>query len=59
MLSLAGRAEVFSLHSLGLFLFPTLLLEKDPVSVDQFLKGETKMVHQVEAATGELAATYT
>ena len=57
MLTLAGGAEVVSLPSLGLFLFPTLLLEKDPAVVDQFLKGETMMVHQVEAATSELAAT--
>ena len=54
MLTLAGGAEVVSLPSLGLFLFPTLLLEKDPAVADQFLKGETMMVHQVEAATSEL-----
>ena len=59
MLTLAGRAEVVSLASLGLFLFPTLLLEKDPAVADQFLKGETMMVHQVEAATSELAAAST
>ena len=41
MLTLAGGAEVVSLPSLGLFLFPTLLLEKDPAVADQFLKGET------------------
>ena len=39
--TLAGGAEVVSLPSLGLFLFPTLLLEKDPAVADQFLKGET------------------
>ena len=54
LLTLAGGAEFVSLPSLGLFLFPTLLLEKDPAEVDQFLKGETMMVHQVEAATTEL-----
>ena len=59
MLSLAGRAEVFTLHSLGLFLFPTLLLEKDPAVVDQFLKGETMIVHQVEAAASSLVAAST
>ena len=59
MLTLAGGAEVVSLPSLGLFLFPTLLLEKDPAMVDQFVKEETMMVHQVEAATSELAATST
>ena len=57
--TLAGGAEVVSLPSLGLFLFPTLLLEKDPAVADQFLKGETMMVHQVEAATSELAAAST
>ena len=45
MLTLAGGAEVVSLASLGLFLFPTLLLERDPAVVDQFLKGEIMMVH--------------
>ena len=54
MPTLAGRAEVFSLSFLGLFLFPTLLLEKDPAVADQFLKGETILLHQVEAATREL-----
>ena len=53
MLTLAGRAEVVSLASLGLFLF---LLEKDPAVADQFLKGETVMVHQVEAAASSLVA---
>merc|ERR1712026_326561 len=57
--TLAGGAEVVSLPSLGLFLFPTLLLEKDPAVADQFLKGETMMVHQVEAATSELDAAST
>ena len=52
MLTLAGRAEVVSLSFLDLF--PTLLLEKDPAVADQFLKRETIMVHQVEAATREL-----
>ena len=56
MLTLAGGAEVVSLASLGLFLFPTLLLEKDP-AVDQFLKGEIMMVHQVEAAASSLGNT--
>ena len=37
--TLAGG--VVSLPSLGLFLFPTLLLEKDLAMADQFLKGET------------------
>ena len=41
--TLAGG--VVSLPSLGLFLFPTLLLEKDLAMADQFLKGETMMVH--------------
>ena len=48
MLTLAGRAEVVSLASLGLFLF---LLEKDPAMADQFLKGETMTVL---AVTSEL-----
>ena len=37
--TLAGG--VVSLPSLGLFLFPTLLLEKDLAMADHFLKGET------------------
>ena len=45
LLTLAGGAEVVSLPSLGLFLFPTLLLERDPAVVDQIM-----MVHQVEVA---------
>ena len=45
MLTLAGRAEVLSLSFLGLISFPTLLLEKDPAMVDQFLNGETITVH--------------
>ena len=52
--TLAGRAEVVSLPSLGLFLFPTLLLERDPAVMDQIM-----MVHQVEVAISELAATST
>ena len=36
--------EVISLSFIGLFLFPTLLLEKDLSMVDQFLKGETMTV---------------
>ena len=56
MLTLAGRVEVISLSFLGLFLFPTLLLEKDSAMADQFLKGETMLVHQVEAATSAGAA---
>ena len=51
---LAGGKEVVSLSFLGLFLFPTLLLEKDPAMADQFLKGETLLVQQVEAAIREL-----
>ena len=54
MLTLAGGAEVVSLPSLGLFLFPPLLLERDLAVVDQIM-----MVHQVEAATSELAAAST
>ena len=46
MPTLTDRAQVVSLSFLGLFLFPTLLLEKDPAVADQFLKGETMMVHQ-------------
>ena len=37
--TLTGRAQVVSLSFLGLFLFPTLLLEKDLAMADQFLKG--------------------
>ena len=51
---LPGGAEVVSLSFLGFFLFPTLLLVEDPAVADQFLKGETMTVHQVEAATTEL-----
>ena len=54
MLTLAGGAEVVSLPSLGLFLFPTLLLERDPAVVDQIM-----MVHQVEVAASSLVATST
>ena len=46
--------EVVSLSFLGLFLFSTLFLVEDLAVADQFLKGETMMVHQVEAATTEL-----
>ena len=42
LLTLAGGAEVVSLSFLGLFLFPALLLEKDPAMVDQFLKWGTR-----------------
>ena len=59
MLTLAGGAEVVSLSFLGLFLFPTLLLQKDLAVADQFLKGEIMMVHQVEAAASSLVATST
>ena len=54
MLTLAGEAEVISLSFLGLFLFSTLFPVEDPAVADQFLKGETMMVHQVETATTEL-----
>ena len=46
--------EVVSLSFLGLFLFSTLFLVEDLAVADRFLKGETMMVHQVEAATTEL-----
>ena len=52
MLTLAGGAEVISLSFLGLFLFPTLFLEKAPAVADQFLKRETMTVHQVWGAAG-------
>ena len=52
MLTLAGGAEVVSLPSLGLFLFPTLLLERDPAVVDQIM-----MVHQVEVAASVAIST--
>ena len=54
LLTPAGGAEVVSLSFLGLFLFPALLLEKRLVVAEQFLKGETMAVYQVEAATSEL-----
>ena len=54
LLTLTGRAVVVSLSILGPFLFPTFLLERDSAVVDQYLKGETMMVHQVKAATSEL-----
>ena len=54
MLTLAGGADVISLSFLGLFLFPTLFPVEDPAVADQFLKGETVTVHQVEATTSEL-----
>ena len=38
----------------GLFLFSTLFPVEDLAVADQFLKGETMMVHQVEAAISEL-----
>ena len=43
LLTLTGGAEIVSLSFLGLY--PSLLLEKDPALADQFLKGETMMVH--------------
>ena len=57
--SLAGSEAgsptgVISHPQFGLFFFPTLLLEKDLAMADQFLKGETMSVHQVEAATSKL-----
>ena len=55
-LTLTGRAVVVSLSILGPFLFPTFLLERDSAVVDQYLKGETMMVHQVEAASSSLVA---
>ena len=45
MPTLAGWAEVVILSFLGLFLFPTIILEKDPAMADQFLNGETMSVH--------------
>ena len=54
MLTLDGRVGVVSLSFLGPFLSPTLFPEEDPAVADQFLKGETMTVHQVEAATSKL-----
>ena len=58
MLTLASGAEVVSLSFLGLFLFSTLFLVEDPAVADQFLKGKTVTVHQVEATTSELQLHY-
>ena len=45
---------VVSLSFLGLFLFSILFPVEDPAVADQFSKGETMMVHQVEATTTKL-----
>ena len=54
LLTPAGGAEVVSLSFLGLFLFSNLFPVEDPAVADQFLKGETMRVHQVEATTTKL-----
>ena len=47
--TLAGGVEVVSLSFLVPSLSSTLFPEEDPAVADQFLKGETMTVHQVEA----------
>ena len=51
LLTLSGGAEVVTLSFQGLFLFPTLLLDRDPAVTDQYFKGT---MHQVKAANSEL-----